>query len=97
MTATPSSPRGAPLPGEGLASLRAMTNPTPPTASPGVDYAHLPGEEQNPLMESTAHVDWGLVLLNAARHVLADTDNLVTGNVAFAPDDGGPLPRPTSW
>ena len=71
-----------------------MTNPTTPTASPGVDYAHLPGEEQNPLMESTTHVDWGLVLLNAARHVLADTDNLVTGNVAFAPDDGGPHTAP---
>ena len=24
-------------------------------------------------MESTAHVDWGLVLLNAARHTLAGT------------------------
>jgi Uma2 family endonuclease len=59
-----------------------------------VDYAHLPGEEQNPLMESTAHVDWGLVLLSAARHTLAGTDNLVTGNVAFAPGDGGPHTAP---
>ena len=61
---------------------------------PAVDYAHLPGEEANPLMESTAHVDWGLVLLSAARHTLADTDHLVTGNVAFAPGDGGPHTAP---
>ena len=61
---------------------------------PAVDYAHLPGEEANPLMESTAHVDWGLVLLNAARHTLADTDHLVTGNVPFAPGDGGPHTAP---
>jgi Uma2 family endonuclease len=58
------------------------------TARPEVDYAHLPGEEHNPLMESTAHVDWGLVLLNSARHTLAETDCLVTGNVPFAPSDG---------
>lgn len=45
-------------------------------------------------MESTAHVDWGLVLLNAARPTLAGTDHLVTGNVAFAPDDGGPHTAP---
>ena len=42
-----------------------------------VDYAHLPGQEHNPLMESTAHVDWGLVLLNSARHTLAGTDLVV--------------------
>ena len=59
-----------------------------------IDYSYIPGEEQNPLMESTQHVDWGIVLLNAARHVLADTDHLVTGNVAFAPDDGGPNTAP---
>lgn len=61
---------------------------------PVVEYAHLPGEEANPLMESTAHVDWGLVLLNAARHTLAGTGHLVTGNVAFAPGDGGPHTAP---
>jgi Putative restriction endonuclease len=61
---------------------------------PMVDYAHLPGEEQNPLMESTAHVDWGLVLLSSVRHTLAATDNLVTGNVAFAPSDGEPHTAP---
>jgi Uma2 family endonuclease len=61
---------------------------------PGVDYAHLPGEEGNPLMESTLHVDWGLVLLNSARHTLAGTGNLVTGNVAFAPSDGKPHTAP---
>jgi Uma2 family endonuclease len=59
-----------------------------------VDYAHLPGEEQNPLMESTLHVDWGLVLLNSARHTLANTNHLVTGNVAFAPADGQPHTAP---
>jgi Uma2 family endonuclease len=64
------------------------------TARPNVDYAHLPGEENNPLMESTAHVDWGLVLLNSARHTLANTDHLVTGNVPFAPADGEPHTAP---
>jgi Uma2 family endonuclease len=64
------------------------------TERPAVDYAHLPGEEQNPLMESTAHVDWGLVLLNSVRHTLAGTDCLVTGNVAFAPSDGAPHTAP---
>jgi hypothetical protein len=64
------------------------------TQGPAVDYAHLPGEEQNPLMESTAHVDWSVILLNSVRHTLADTDNLVTGNVPFAPDDGGPHQAP---
>jgi exonuclease VII small subunit len=61
---------------------------------PTVDYAHLPGEEENPLMESTLHVDWGLVLLNSARHTLSGTNDLVTGNVPFAPDDGGPQTAP---
>jgi hypothetical protein len=61
---------------------------------PTVDYAHLPGEEENPLMESTLHVDWGLVLLNSARHTLTGTNDLVTGNVPFAPDDGGPHTAP---
>lgn len=69
-------------------SLRIVADP------PLVDYAHLPGEEANPLMESTAHVDWIRVLLNAARHTLADTDALVTGNVPFAPGDGGPHTAP---
>ena len=64
------------------------------TYVPAVDYAHLPGEEHNPLMESTLHVDWSIVLLNAARHCLAGTGNLVTGNVPFAPDDGGPHTAP---
>jgi Uma2 family endonuclease len=64
------------------------------TQGPAVDYAHLPGEEQNPLMESTAHVDWSVILLNSVRHTLANTDNLVTGNVPFAPDDGGPHQAP---
>ena len=45
-------------------------------------------------MESTLHVDWGLVLLNAARHTRASSDDLVTGNVAFAPDDGQPHSAP---
>ena len=69
---------------------RVMTE----SAAPRVDYAHLPGEEQNPLMESTAHVDWAVTLLNSVRHVRAETDDLVTGNVAFAPDDGQPHTAP---
>ena len=67
---------------------------SPVTQRPAVDYAHLPGEEHNPLMESTAHVDWGLVLLNSVRHTLAGTGQLVTGNVAFAPADGQPHTAP---
>lgn len=73
-----------------------MTSDSVPTVAepPAVDYAHLPGEEANPLMESTAHVDWINVLLNAARHTLAGTGALVTGNVPFAPADGGPHTAP---
>ncbi len=67
---------------------------SPVTERPAVDYAHLPGEEHNPLMESTAHVDWGLVLLNSVRHTLAGTGHLVTSNVAFAPGDGQPHTAP---
>lgn len=63
-------------------------------SQPAVEYAHLPGEEHNPLMESTAHVDWTIVLLNASRHALAHTDDLVTGNVPFDPGDGLPRPAP---
>lgn len=73
-----------------------MTSDSVPTVAepPAVDYAHLPGEEANPLMESTAHVEWIRVLLNAAGHTLAGTGALVTGNVPFAPDDGGPHTAP---
>ena len=63
-------------------------------STPAVDYAHLPGEEHNPLMESTPHVDWSVVLLNAARHTLADTDHLVTGNVPVVLGDGQPHTAP---
>ncbi len=63
-------------------------------STPTVDYAHLPGEEHNPLMESTLHVDWSVVLLNAARHTLADTDHLVTGNVPVVLGDGQPHTAP---
>jgi Uma2 family endonuclease len=73
-----------------MASDSVPTVAEPPT----VDYPHLPGEEANPLMESTAHVDWSIVLLNAARHALAGTGRLVTGNVPFAPGDGGPHTAP---
>jgi hypothetical protein len=64
------------------------------TQRPAVDYAHLPGEEHNPLMESTLHVDWSITLLTAARHTTAGTGDLITGNVPFAPDDGGPHTAP---
>jgi Uma2 family endonuclease len=52
-----------------------------------VDYPHLPGEEKNPLMESTQHADWVRILVDGARATLADTDRLVTGNVPFLPLD----------
>jgi Putative restriction endonuclease len=58
---------------------------------PEVDYPHLPGQEYNPLMESTLHASWTTMLINAVRHTLADvqSDALVTGNVPFVPNDGG--------
>jgi Uma2 family endonuclease len=64
------------------------------TERPAVDYAHLPGEEHNPLMESTEHVQWTTMLLNAATNTLAGSGDLVTGNVPFSPDDGGPHTAP---
>jgi hypothetical protein len=60
------------------------------TANPSVDYAHLPGEEQNPIMESSLHAQWVVALISAAGTTLADSGHLVTGNVPFAPGDGGP-------
>jgi Putative restriction endonuclease len=60
------------------------------TVHPPVDYAHLPGEEQNPLMESSLHAQWVMTLVNAASATLVNTDDLVTGNVPFDPGDGGP-------
>jgi hypothetical protein len=60
------------------------------TAHPPVDYAHLPGEEQNPIMESSLHAQWVVALISAAGTTLLDTGHLVTGNVPFDPGDGGP-------
>ena len=51
-------------------------------------YDHLPGEEENPLMESTIHVKWGHLLIGAIGHVLAGSGALVTGNVRWDPQDG---------
>lgn len=50
-------------------------------------YDHLPGEEENPLMENTLHAKWGHLLIGAARHTLAGTGVLVTGNVRLDPVD----------
>lgn len=66
----------------------------PSMVEQGFDYSFLPGEEDNPLMESTLHVDWGLVLVNSVRHTRADSNDLVTGNVAFALSDGGTRTAP---
>jgi hypothetical protein len=57
---------------------------------PVVDYLHLPGEEGNPLMESTDHAQWIVLLMHALGHHLRPFGTLVIGNVPFAPDDGLP-------
>jgi hypothetical protein len=54
---------------------------------PEYDYEYLPGEEQNPIMESTLHAQWSTILVESARHTLAGTDALVTNNVPFVLDD----------
>lgn len=57
-------------------------------SQPAVEYSHLPGEEHNPLMESTQHATWIAVFLTAGRVRLANTTSLITGNVPFDPGDG---------
>lgn len=49
------------------------------------DYPHLPGEELDPLMESTVHSAWCHLLVTSARHTLAGTDAVVCGNTPFVP------------
>mgnify|MGYP001158986255 CR=1 FL=1 len=53
--------------------------------APEYDYPHLPGEELDPLMESSIHSAWGALLVSAARHTLADIDVMVSGNTPFVP------------
>jgi Uma2 family endonuclease len=52
---------------------------------PEYDYPHLPGEELDPLMESTIHSAWCTLLVSATKHTLAETDALVSGNTPFVP------------
>ena len=49
------------------------------------DYPHLPGEELDPLMESTLHSAWCTLLVQSAQHTMAGTGALVTGNTPFVP------------
>ena len=53
--------------------------------APEYDYPHLPGEELDPLMESTVHSAWCTLLVQSAKHTLAGTDALITGNTPFVP------------
>ncbi|HQZ36946.1 MAG TPA: Uma2 family endonuclease [Ilumatobacteraceae bacterium] len=53
--------------------------------APEYDYPHLPGEELDPLMESTVHSAWCHLLVTSARHTLAATDAVVCGNTPFVP------------
>jgi hypothetical protein len=70
---------------------RAMaTDRVTRVTTPAVDYLHLPGEEGNPLMESTDHAHWIALLMQALGHHLRPSGALVVGNVPFAPDDGLP-------
>jgi Putative restriction endonuclease len=64
------------------------------TAHPPVDYAHLPGEEHNPLMESTLHSQWVVALLGSATTTLQGSGHLVCGNLPFDLGDGGPYLAP---
>lgn len=63
----------------------SMSVPLDADDAPEYDYPHLPGEELDPLMESTVHAAWCTLLIHAARHTLADSDALVTGNTPFVP------------
>ncbi len=65
-----------------------MSMPVPIDAddeAPEYDYPHLPGEELDPLMESTVHSAWCHLLVTSARHTLAGTDAVVSGNTPFVP------------
>jgi len=53
--------------------------------APEYDYPHLPGEELDPLMESSLHARWVAFLIRTAESALAHTDALVTGNTPFVP------------
>ncbi|MCB9380493.1 MAG: Uma2 family endonuclease [Acidimicrobiaceae bacterium] len=64
------------------------------TDLPEVDYPHLPGEEHNPLMESSLHAQWVTMLVQSVHHTLAGSGHLVTGNTPFVPADGGPHTAP---
>ena len=64
------------------------------TDVPEVDYPHLPGEEHNPLMESSLHAQWVTMLVQSVHHALAGSGCLVTGNTPFLPADGGPHTAP---
>ncbi|MBI4882465.1 MAG: Uma2 family endonuclease [Actinobacteria bacterium] len=56
-----------------------------PDEAPEYDYPHLPGEELDPIMESTTHSAWCTLLVQSAQHTMAGTGALVTGNTPFVP------------
>ncbi|MEQ1700354.1 MAG: Uma2 family endonuclease [Ilumatobacteraceae bacterium] len=62
-----------------------MPVPIDADEAPEYDYPHLPGEELNPLYESTVQAAWWRLLMSAARHTLAGTDAVVSGNTPFVP------------
>ncbi len=64
------------------------------TDVPEVDYPHLPGQEHNPLMESSLHAQWVSMLVQSVHHSTAGSGCLVTGNTPFVPADGGPHTAP---
>jgi hypothetical protein len=53
------------------------------------DYPYLPGEEDNPLVESARHFEWITLLGAAARNTVPDRSAAVLGNVRWVPRDGG--------
>jgi Uma2 family endonuclease len=59
-----------------------------------VDYPHLEGEPDDPLMEGSLHSRWVSLLVTAVDSALADVDVLVTGNTPILPSDGGPQTAP---
>lgn len=57
------------------------------TESPARDYRYLDDNPDNPVSESTLHFKWGRMIAFAAEDTRAGTEDLVTGNVIFNPDD----------
>ena len=68
-----------------MPAIHPSDRPSDDDEAPEYDYPHLPGEELDPLMESSLHSRWLGFLLTTVTSALAHTDALVTGNTPFVP------------